>query len=221
LVSAGSNLLSSYVCGAADRPLLGKCVGQVLDEAAEKHPDQDGLIVRHENRRFTYRQLQKEVELAARGFLALGIQKGDRVGIWSTNSSEWVITQFATARMGAILVNINPAYRAYELEYALRQSECQTLLLIQGFRDCDYVSTLASVCPEFGHSQPGALHSEKLPHLKNLIFIGDVAPVGMLPAIRDHRCRRDEVDCDRAVRIVDGDFGARGWRSSRVKRGIR
>jgi fatty-acyl-CoA synthase len=173
-------LLTSYVCGAADRPLLGKCIGQVLDEAAEKYPDQDGLIIRHENRRFTYRQLQEQVELAARGFLALGIQKGDRVGIWSTNSSEWVITQFATAKIGAILVNINPLNRAFELSHVLRQSECQTLLLIDGFRDASYVLTIREICPELDSCIAGELHSESLPDLRRVIFIGGETPRGMM-----------------------------------------
>ncbi len=180
MVSAGSNSLSSYVCGATDRPLLGKSIGQVLDEAAEKYPDQDGLIVRHENRRFTYRQLHQEVEFAARGFLALGIQKGDRVGIWSTNSSEWVITQFATAKIGAILVNINPLNRAFELRHVLRQSECQTLLLIDGFRDASYVSTIREICPELDSRAPDQLRSESLPDLRTVIFIGKETPRGMM-----------------------------------------
>ena len=92
-----------------------------------------------------YAELRDEVERAARGFLALGIKKGDRIGIWATNCAEWVVTQFATAKVGAILVNINPANRSVELEYALRQSQCQTLLLIQGFRDNDYVQVVREV----------------------------------------------------------------------------
>src|SRR5215467_13274038 len=169
----------SYFHGEGGPALLGLCVGEVLDHTASAYPDQPALIVRHQNRRYTYREFHGEVELAARGLLHLGVQKGDRVGVWATNCAEWVITQFATAKIGAILVNINPAYRAYELEYALRQSECQTLLLIQGFRDCDYISTLVSICPEVEHSRAGELSSEKLPYLKNLIFIGEGAPRGM------------------------------------------
>jgi fatty-acyl-CoA synthase len=120
------------------------------------------------------------VELAARGLLGLNIQKGDRVGIWASNCAEWVITQFATAKLGAILVNINPAYRASELEFALNQSQCQTLVFIKGFRDNDYVSTLFDVCPEARDSKPGCLASERLPYLKNLVFIGPDPPKALL-----------------------------------------
>jgi fatty-acyl-CoA synthase len=173
------NRQRSYFSGVGGPALLGLCVGEVLDRTASAYPDQPSLVVRHQNRRYTYREFCAEVELAARGLLHLGVQRGDRVGVWATNCAEWVITQFATAKIGAILVNINPAYRAYELEYVLRQSECQALLLIQGFRDCDYVSTLASVCPEIETSRAGELSSGKLPYLKHLIFIGDGAPSGM------------------------------------------
>lgn len=170
----------SYSHGTGSTPLLGSCIGQVLDETAAAYPDNEALVVRHQKMRYTYRQFHKEVELAARGFLRLGIRKGDRVGIWATNCAEWVVTQFATAKIGAILVSINPANRTFELEYALRQSECQSLLLIRGFRDCDYAATVSSLCPELVGSRPGALRSEKLPHLKNLIFLGaETTPAGM------------------------------------------
>lgn len=180
MVNVDANLSPSYVCGSANIPLIGKCIGQVLDETAEQFPGQDGLIVRHENRRFTYRQLREEVELVARGFLSIGIQKGDRVGIWSTNSSEWVITQFATAKIGAILVNINPLNRAFELKHVLKQSECQTLLLIDSFRGASYVSMVREICPEIDSCAPGQLRSENLPDLRTVIFIGDGTPPGMM-----------------------------------------
>src|SRR2546425_5506711 len=129
----------SYGHGAGGPPLLGCTIGEALDRTASAHPDRLALIARHQRLRYTYREFLAQVELAARGFLRLGTQKGDRVGVWATNYAEWVITQFATAKIGAILVTINPAYRAAELEYALAQSECSTLVLSQGFRDCDYV----------------------------------------------------------------------------------
>ena len=202
----------SYSNGVGGPALLGFCVGEVLDRTAAAYPDKLALVVRHQNRRYTYSEFRGEVELVARGLLHLGVQKGDRVGLWATNCAEWVITQFGTAKIGAILVNINPAYRAYELEYALRQSECQTLLLIQGFRDCDYISTLVSICPEVEHSRAGELSSEKLPYLKNLIFIGEGAPRGMfrwsdlaevsqrVPE-QDLKARESALDCDDPVNI--------------------
>jgi fatty-acyl-CoA synthase len=166
----------SYSCGAANVPLLGKCIGEVLDDTAAAHPDNDALVVRHQRKRYSYAQLRDEVERAARGFLALGIRRGDRVGIWATNCAEWVVTQFATAKVGAILVNINPANRSFELEYALHQSQCQTLVLIQGFRNSDYVQVICEVCPESERSAFGELRSARLPELQRLIFIGANTP---------------------------------------------
>jgi len=170
----------SYACGTSAIPLLGKCIGRVLADSAEKFPENDALVVCHQNRRFTYRELQDQVELAARGFMSIGIQKGDRVGIWATNSSEWVVTQFATAKIGAVLVNINPANRALELEYVLRQSECQALVLIESFRGFSYVDAIRQICPEIDDAH-SVLHSAKLPDLRKLIFIGEnPTPDGMM-----------------------------------------
>ena len=166
----------SYSCGAATVSLLGKCIGEVLDDSAAAYPDNDALVVPHQQKRYTYAQLRDEVERAARGLLALGIKKGDRIGIWATNCAQWIVMQFATAKIGAILVNINPANRSMELEYALRQSECQTLLLIQGFRDTDYVQVVREVCPESEQSQFGELRAAKLPELRRLIFMGANSP---------------------------------------------
>lgn len=163
----------SYACGAGTTPLLGLCIGEVLDGSAAAYPDCDALIVRHQEKRYTYRQLLREVELAARGLLRLGIQKGDRVGVWATNCAEWVVLQFATAKVGVVLVNINPANRAFELGYVLGQSECQALFLGEGFRDCDYVETLRSISPELAHSSRSGLHSTKLPNLRQVVFIGE------------------------------------------------
>jgi fatty-acyl-CoA synthase len=170
----------SYACGASSIPLLGKTIGYALDESAEKYSQNDALVVCHQKRRYTYQTFREEVELAARGFVNLGIQKGDRVGIWSTNRAEWVLTQFATAKIGAILVSINPLNRSRELEYVLRQSECQTLVMIRGFRDFDYPGALRQICPEIDGGCLGDWHAEKLPNLRNVIFLDDEPPSGML-----------------------------------------
>ena len=182
----GSNLNSfheptaSYSKGPDSTELLNICIGQALDRAAERFPDGLALVMRHTGERFTWRQLRHEVEKLSRGLMGLGVEKGQRVGMWATNCTEWVLAQFATAKIGAILVNLNPRYRAHELEYALRQSECQTLLLISGFRDCDYVETLFSVAPESRTNPPGDFSSQRLPHLKNVVFCGEPAPSAML-----------------------------------------
>lgn len=182
----------SYSCGENTPELWTLCIGQVLDRTAALYPDSPALIVRQSNDRFTWAELRTACETVARGLMALGIEKGDRVGIWATNYTEWVLTQFATAKMGATLVNMNPRYRSHELEFALRQSECQTLIMIRGFRDCDYVETLFEVAPELRSGRPGALASEKLPHLSRLVFVGDEPPTPML-AWRDLVGMADQV----------------------------
>jgi len=166
----------SYACGTSDVPLLGKCIGQALKETAAWVPSRDALIVCHEQLRLTYRELLQQVERAALALLSVGVAKGDRVGIWSANCSNWVITQFAAASIGAILVNINPANRRREMEYLLRQSECQTLIFASGFRDVDYLAVLHEICPEFASGDSGSA----LPDLRNLIFLGRNAPAGTL-----------------------------------------
>src|SRR5512143_1334134 len=117
----------SYVSGTSEVPLLYRSVGGVLRDAATAWPQTTALVVRHQSIRWSYRELDERVSEVARGLLALGLEPGDRVGIWSPNNAEWVLTQFATARAGLILVNINPAYRASELEYALRKVGCRAL----------------------------------------------------------------------------------------------
>jgi fatty-acyl-CoA synthase len=135
-------------------PLLGQTIGANLQATTERHPDQEALVVRSQGRRFTYRQLHDATTTCARGLLALGVQPGDRVGIWSANRFEWVVVQYATARLGAILVNINPAYLAGELEYALRQSGVSVLLHAPGFRQNRYAPLLEAArprCPDLKH----------------------------------------------------------------------
>ena len=166
----------SYSVGTGLIPLLGECVGEVLDHSAAANPEASALVSCHQNRRFTYAQFRDVVEQFARALLHLEIQKGDRVGIWATNCFEWVIVQFATAKIGAILVNINPSYRAYELKYALAQSQCQTLIMVPRFRDSDFVSIFFEACPEATTSEPGALWSKPLPLLRNLILIAESVP---------------------------------------------
>ena len=135
----------SYVHGSSAVPLLGETIGANLARTVERVPDHDALVVRAQRYRATYRQLWRETTEVARALLAIGIQPGDRVGIWAPNRFEWVITQYASARVGAILVNINPAYKAVELRHALHQSGVRLLILARGFRSTDYVALLAAV----------------------------------------------------------------------------
>jgi fatty-acyl-CoA synthase len=142
---------ASYVHGASAVPLLGETIGENLRRTVERVPDSEALVACHQNYRATYSELWQQAGQAARGLLARGVERGDRVGIWSPNRAEWVVLQYATARIGAILVNINPAYRTSELSYALQQSGTSLLVLARGFRTANYVSMLAEVrasCPE-------------------------------------------------------------------------
>src|SRR5215218_1666630 len=140
----------SYVHGASPVPLLGETIGQNLDRTAARVPDNDALVSVHQGVRQTYAQFAAAVEEVARGLLALGIEPGERVGIWSPNNAEWVTLQYATAKVGAILVNVNPAYRTSELAYALGQSGVSTLVLAPRFRTADYLDMLGrwpATCP--------------------------------------------------------------------------
>src|SRR5919202_7047069 len=135
----------SYVHGASSVPLLGETIGQNLRRTVERVGDHEALVVPHQGYRATYRDLWDQTGRAARGLLARGVRRGDRVGIWAPNRAEWAVLQYATARIGAILVNINPAYKTAELGYAVRQSGSSLLVLSRGFRTSDYVAMLREV----------------------------------------------------------------------------
>ena len=170
----------SYVCGLSSMPLMGETIGAHFDNAATRWPDREALVVRHQNIRWNYAELKRRVDELAAGFLGLGLEPGDRVGIWSPNNAEWVLTQFATAKAGLILVTVNPAYRTSELQHALRKSGCKALVLADQFKGGDYLAMLRSVAAELNKSEPGSLRSEALPALKWVIHLGEAAEPGML-----------------------------------------
>ena len=169
----------SYVSGVSETPLLGITIGDAFDATVARFPEREALVSRHQGLRYTWAQLRDEVDRAARGLLALGITKGDRVGIWAPNRAEWLITQFATAKIGAILVNINPAYRLHELEYALNQSGCVALVMAPNFRATDYTAMMQTLCPELAHFAPGKLDAHKFPMLRHVIRLGTERAPGM------------------------------------------
>ena len=170
----------SYVHGASDVPFIGSTIGDLFDEIVARAPDAEALVVRHQGVRWTYRELQQRVDELARGIMALGLGAGDRIGIWSPNWAEWVVTQFATAKAGTILVNVNPAYRTHELKYALEQSGCAALIIAPPFKSSDYAALLAEVVPELPASTPGRLNSATLPNLRTVIAFGDQKVAGAL-----------------------------------------
>lgn len=163
----------SYVCGPSDTPLVYRTIGAALSDSADRYGDREALIVCHQSARLTYAELNALAERFAAGLLALGLEPGDRVGIWSPNKLEWVITQLGTAKAGLILVTINPAYRTHELEYALNKSGCAALVLADRVKTSDYIAMIRTIAPELNRSAPGRLHAERLPKLRNVIVIAD------------------------------------------------
>lgn len=172
--------LPSYTCGPQTKPLLAMTIGAAFDRTVERFSDREALVVRHQNLRYTWAQLAEEVDRCARALLALGLQPGDRLGIWSPNNAQWCITQFATAKVGVVLVNINPAYRLNELEYALKQSGCRWLICADAFKTSDYHAMLHELLPELERSAVGALQSHMLPELRGVISLCDKPADGML-----------------------------------------
>jgi fatty-acyl-CoA synthase len=152
----------------------------------------------HQNIRWTYREFASQVNMVARALMGLGVEKGDRVGIWAMNHAEWVVVQFATSKIGAIMVNINPAYRTYELEYVLKQAEISTLIIQGRFKTSDYVGMFYEACPEAYEAKPGRISSEKFPFLKNVIFLGDIPYHGMY-TWGDFLAKADEISTDEIV----------------------
>jgi len=155
-------------------------IGAAFDRAVERYAEREALVVRHQNLRYTWSQLASEVDRCARGLLALGLKPGERVGIWSPNNAQWCVTQFATAKIGVVLVNINPAYRLNELEYALKQSGCRWLICADTFKTSDYHAMLHELLPELERSAVGALRSHMLPELRGVISLCDKPVDGML-----------------------------------------
>ncbi len=169
----------SYVSGASANPLLGVTIGAQLDRTAARFPDNEALVVRHQDVRWRYREFTEKVDAFAAGLLALGLEPGDRIGIWSPNNSEWAVTQFAAAKAGLILVNINPAYRLAELEYALNKVECRALVTAEAFKSSRYIEMLRKLAPELDRAGPGALKAEKLPHLETVVRLGTETTAGI------------------------------------------
>ncbi len=170
----------SYSHGSSNTPLIGETIGAFFDKIVAKYPERDAVVANHQNIRYSYFELKKAVDQFAKGLIELGVGKGERVGIWSPNNVEWLVTQFATAKIGAILVNINPSYRIFELEYALKQSGVKYLILATGFKKLDYVSMVYELIPETKRAASSEIVSRKLQELRSLILLSDQHKPGML-----------------------------------------
>jgi fatty-acyl-CoA synthase len=170
----------SYVHGSSGPPLIGKTIGALLDEMSAADGSRDALVVAHQNIRWTYAELKSRSDAFASGLLSLGLEPGDRVGIWAPNCAEWTVAQFATAKAGLILVNINPAHRLSELEHVLRAVGCRALISAARFKTSDYIAMIRELVPELGNGS-GELKSRRLPELRHVISIGDGSHAGCIP----------------------------------------
>jgi fatty-acyl-CoA synthase len=185
--------------------LRSTTLGQLLDQAIEKFPDRDAIVYVDRDYRLTYRQFGTLVDKLARGLMALGIRKGEKVAVWATNVPYWVALQFATAKIGAVLLTVNTSYKTSELEYLLKQSECENIFIIDGFRDTDYLLTLYDLVPELRTQQRGYLNSFRFPHLKRAFFLGnekhrglysvaELLGLSVMTSDEQYKARQDELD---------------------------
>lgn len=214
-------LTTSYVHGASDVPLIYQTIGDALDEAAARWGGNEALVSCHQNIRWTYAELRQRADEFAAGLIGLGLKRGERVGIWSPNCAEWLLTQFASAKAGLILVNINPAYRLSELEYALNKVGCRALITAASFKSSNYLDMLRTLAPEIDGAKVGQLIAAKLPKLELVIRLGtertsgmmnfDDVPVRATPAAREAVVAlKSELQPDDAINIqfTSGTTGA-------------
>lgn len=167
----------SHACGSTDTPLIEATIGDFFADMARRQGEREALVSRHQGLRYTYTGLHRAARQLASALLGLGLEKGDRIGIWSHNNAEWVLMQLATAQVGLILVNINPAYRTAEVEYALNKVGCKALVTMPSFKTSDYLGMLRELAPELGRCMPGMLAAKRLPSLRSVVWI-DVAGQG-------------------------------------------
>ncbi len=188
-------------------------IGQLVDLVADQFGDSTALVYHRLGIHMNYRQLRDQCNAVAKGFMALGVEKGEKVAIWANNVPQWVLTQFGTGKMGAVMVTVNTNYRSFELEYLMKQSDATTLLLVGGVRaDDEYLKVLDEVCPELRQCRPGQLVCEKLPKLKNVVFLGESQHPGMYTweellalgaAVEDAelKARQDGMDPDEVINM--------------------
>lgn len=159
--------------------VIEKTIGDIVDETAKKYPKNDALVYVDRGLRLSYKEFKDKVDKIAKSLMALGLKRGDHIAVWAYNVPEWVYLQFASAKIGAVLVTVNTYYKAKELEYLLKQSDTTTLFLVESFKDVNYVEMTRRVVPNLSETEPGNIDLENLPFLKNIVFIGDDAPKGM------------------------------------------
>jgi fatty-acyl-CoA synthase len=168
----------SHIRGDVDIPLLTETIGRAFDRTIRLHGDRPALVVSHQQIAWTYAELASQVEIFACGLLKLRLVRGDRIGVWAPNRAEWTVTQYAAAKLGLVLVNLNPAYRISEIEFALNKAGCKALVLADRFKASDYIQMMRTLAPELDSSVPGKLRAARLPKLEIVIQLGAESPRG-------------------------------------------
>lgn len=202
----------SYVNGPSTKPLTGKTIGQALDESAARFGERTAIVARQQHVKWTYGELQDQVDRLAASFLRMGLKNGDRLAIWATNCSEWVVIQLATAKAGIISVFLNPAYRPLELAYALNKVECSALVIDRPFKSSNYEAMVREVCPELNDAKLGHLHAKAVPSLRHVVSLAAHHHAGMhrfkdlvgaaTPGdVSEMRALADTLDADDAINI--------------------
>ncbi|MDP4164824.1 MAG: AMP-binding protein, partial [Bacillota bacterium] len=152
---------------------MNTTIGKLLEEKAKKHPSHEAVVYTDRDLRWTYQEFDEYCRLAAKGLIKIGVEKGEHIAAWSSNTPEWLTTQFATGKMGAVLVTVNTNYRTSELEYLLNQSDSTTIILMDEWKDSSYINMIYEIAPELKNSEPGKLECKRLPFLKNVIVLGE------------------------------------------------
>ena len=199
-------LAVSYASGPSDKPLLGSTIGKFFDYAAGRFAEREAVVSIHQQVRFTYSELAERVNKLAKAFISAGFQKGDRIGIWSPNNVQWLITQYATAKAGLILVTINPAYRSHELAYVLRQSGCKGLILQNNLRSSNYEQMLCELCPELPNVSTGKLLSIEYEQLTTIISTTESSVSGIYSWAEFNDLSNDSSDQDLDARLNSQDM---------------
>ncbi len=207
-----NNMPLSYAAETCTTPLIGHTIGRMFDDIVNRYPNKEAIVVPFQDVRFSYVEFKQEVDRVAKAFIKAGLKKGERIGIWAPNRIEWTLTQYASAKVGAILVNINPSYRLHELEYVLNQSECHFLVAADTHKYSNYTSMLQELAPELEHSTPGRLNASRVPELRSIITLRDQTVPGMMKwnefmsladscSDEELALRASELSCDDPINI--------------------
>ena len=173
-------LAHSHAVGSTATPLIEDTIGRHFEAMARRFPDRDALVSRHQGKRLSYRELHVQSSQLASALLRCGLSVGDRAGIWAHNCCEWLLMQLATAKVGIILVNINPAYRVTELEYAMNKVGCKLLMTMTAYKTSDYLAIVRELAPELASAVPGQLRGARVPQRHTIVHLGEGAEPGML-----------------------------------------